>query len=363
VSEFDAVHSLLDEAPVGFLSISEHATVALVNATLARMLGYEARELVGRDVREVFTTPTRIFYQTHFFPLVRLQQHAEELYLTLATKMGEVIPVLVNAVVRERDGVRYTDCVMMRIHERQKYEEALLQARRAADEANRAKVEFLSMMSHDLRTPLNAVTGYSDLLLAGVRGPLNDGQRKDLERIKSASRFLLGLINDILSFARLELGKAELHIKPVKLDDVLLESEAMLEQKMRDAGISYVRSRMSDALFVTADPDRLKQILLNLLTNAVKFTPSGGRITVSSTRAGDRVHISVADTGRGIPPDRIADIFKPFSQVDPQGDKKKGGVGLGLAIGRELARSMDGDLTVASVAGQGSEFTITLPAT
>jgi signal transduction histidine kinase len=95
----------------------------------------------------------------------------------------------------------------------------------------------------------------------------------------------------------------------------------------------------------------------------VKFTPSGGRITVSSTRAGDRVHISVADTGRGIPPDRIADIFKPFSQVDPQGDKKKGGVGLGLAIGRELARSMDGDLTVASVAGQGSEFTITLPAT
>ena len=357
-----AIPALLDEAPCGFLSVTEQARVVLVNGTLARMLGYEPRELVGRDLREILTPAARIFYQTHFFPLLRLQEYVQEIYLTLAAKSGEMVPVLTNAAVRVRDGVRLIDCVMMRIHERQKYEEELLRARRAADDANRSKVEFLSTMSHDLRTPLNAVGGYADLLLMGVRGPLTEAQTKDIQRIKSAGGFLLGLINDILSYAQLELGKAELHIKPVKLDDVLTLTEELLEERVRNAGIGYLRSPTPEALLVNADPDRLQQILLNLLTNAIKFTPTGGRISVSSAREGDRVRIQVRDTGRGIPAPRLAEIFKPFSQVDPQADRKKGGVGLGLAIGRELARSMDGDITVTSIVGQGSEFTVTLPA-
>jgi PAS domain S-box-containing protein len=357
-----AVPELLDEAPCGFLSFTDKGTIALVNATLARMLGYESRDLVGIHVRALFTTPTRIFFQTHFYPLLQLQRHAEEIYLTLKAKSGEAVHVLANAVMHERSGVAHIDCILMRIHERQKYEQELLRARKAADDANKAKVEFLSMMSHDLRTPLNAVNGYADLLLMGVRGPVSEAQAKDLNRIKNAGQFLLGLINDILSFARLELGKAELHIKPVPVTAALNQAEALLGGRFAEAGVRYMREESSEDLMVSADPDRLQQILLNLLTNASKFTPAGGRVTVSAARDGDRVAIRVSDTGRGIPADRITEIFKPFSQVDPQADRKKGGVGLGLAIGRELARSMEGDLTVVSEVGRGSEFTIALPA-
>ena len=147
----------------------------------------------------------------------------------------------------------------------------------------------------------------------------------------------------------------------MKLEDVLVLTEELVAERFREAGIVYMRASMPAGLIVSADPDRLQQILINLLVNASKFTPSAGRVTVSAARAGDRVAIKVSDTGRGIPRERLDDIFTPFKQVDPQADKKKGGVGLGLAIGRELARSMDGDLTVTSEVGRGSEFTVVLP--
>jgi PAS domain S-box-containing protein len=357
-----ALPALLDEAPCGFLSFTTKGTITAVNATLARMLGYEPRDITGVQAHMLFTAPTQIFIQTHFYPMMQLHHHAEEIYLTLKSKSGEAVHVLANAALRERDGTAHMDCVFMRIHERQKYEEELLRARKAADEANRAKVEFLSMMSHDLRTPLNAVNGYADLLLMGVRGQLTEAQQKDLTRIKDAGRFLLGLINDILSFAKLELGKAELDIKPVPVVGALMQAEELMGTRFADAGIVFRREEVSEDLLVNADPDRLQQILLNLLTNASKFTPAGGRVTLSASRVGERVHISVADTGRGIAAAQIESIFKPFSQVDPQADRKKGGVGLGLAIGRELARSMEGDLNVVSEVGRGSEFTISLPA-
>src|SRR5688572_29025040 len=236
------------------------------------MLGYEPRDVTGAQVRMLFTAPTQIFVQTHFYPMLQLHRHAEEIYLTLKSKSGEAVHVLCNAAMRDRDGVTHIDCILMRIHERQKYEEELLRARKAADEANKAKVEFLSMMSHDLRTPLNAVNGYADLLLLGVRGQLNEAQEKDLTRIKDAGKFLLGLINDILSFAKLELGKAELHIKPIAVVGALMQAEELMGTRFAEAGVVYRREEVSEDLYVNADPDRLQQILLNLLTNASKFT-------------------------------------------------------------------------------------------
>lgn len=361
-SRLASVPALLDEAPAGFISITDTGHVALVNSTLARMLDHDPRDLVGQHVEAIFTKPTKIFFQTHVFPMLRLQDSASELFITLRTRGGAPVHALANAAKRERHGRAITDLVVMRILEREKYEQELLRAKRQAEEANRAKVEFLSHMSHDLRTPLNAVSGYADLLLMGVRGQLNEQQTTDVERIRNAGAFLLGLINDVLAFARLELGKAELHIKPVKLDGILALTEELLVQRFKEAGIVYMRAPVPDELIVSADPDRLQQILLNLLGNASKFTPAGGRVTVSATRTGDRVAIRVSDTGRGIPREKMDEIFKPFSQVDPDVDKKKGGVGLGLAIGRELARSMDGDLTVTSEPGRGSEFTVVLPA-
>ena len=344
------------------MSITQRGHVSLMNSTLARMLEHDPRELLGKHVEQIFTKPTKVFFQTHVFPMLRVQGTVNEIYLTLQKSSGDTVHALANATTRERNGIQLVDIVLMPILEREKYEQELLRGKRAAEEANRAKVEFLSHMSHDLRTPLNAVSGYADLLLMGVRGPLNADQARDVERIKHAGAFLLGLINDVLAFARLELGKAELHIKPVKLDDLLVLTEELLAERFREAGVLYMRGTMPDGLIVSADSDRLQQILLNLLGNAIKFTPAGGRVTVGAARDGDRVCIRVTDTGRGIPRERLEDIFTPFKQVDPQTDKKKGGVGLGLAIGRELARSMDGDLTVTSEVGRGSEFTVMLPA-
>src|SRR5688572_8310802 len=326
------------------------------------MLGYEPRDVTGAQVRMLFTAPTQIFVQTHFYPMLQLHRHAEEIYLTLRSKSGEAVHVLCNAAMRDRDGVTHIDCILMRIHERQKYEEELLRARKAADEANHAKVEFLSMMSHDLRTPLNAVNGYTDLLLLGVRGELNEAQAKDVQRIQDAGKFLLGLINDILSFAKVELGKAELDVRAVDLNAALGQAEILIGNRFAEAGVDFVREPLSERLVVRADLDRFEQIVLNLLTNAAKFTDPGGRVTLSATRDGASVLVRVKDTGRGIPENRLEDIFRPLTQVNPEVDRRKGGIGLGLAIGRELARSMHGDLTVTSEVGRGSEFTLSLPA-
>jgi signal transduction histidine kinase len=271
--------------------------------------------------------------------------------------------VLANATRSEVDGVVRIDCVMLRIHERQKYEQELLHAKKAAEGANAAKMRFLSMVSHDLRTPLGAISGYADLLLLGVRGEVNDAQVQDLRRIKEVSHFLLGLLDDILTFARAEAGALTVSRENVTIESVLSRAEAIVAPQFEKAGIAYAREPGPAGLTVCADPDRLQQILLNLLGNAAKFTPSGGRVSVRWSRDGQEVLIAVVDTGRGIPAELLSQVFEPFVQVNREIDaRKQKGMGLGLAISRELARAMGGDITLHSVVGQGSTFTVSLPA-
>lgn len=354
---------LLDRAPCGFISFHDDGTIIGANATLGQLLDVEARDLVGRSIEDILTIPARIFYQTHFFPLIKLHGRAEEIYFTLRAHSGASVHVLVNAVRNEVDGATRIDCVMLRIHERQKYEQELLDAKKAAENANAAKMRFLSMVSHDLRTPLGAISGYADLLLLGARGEVNEAQAQDLRRIKDVSRFLLGLLDDILTFARAEAGALTVSRERVAVESVLAQVEAIVAPQLQKAGVEYVREPGIPELSVCADRDRLQQILLNLLGNASKFTPSGGRVSVRWWREDDRVLIAVADTGRGIPGDQLSQIFEPFVQVHRDVDAAKHkGMGLGLAISRDLAKAMGGDITVASVLGEGSTFTVFLPA-
>jgi PAS domain S-box-containing protein len=238
-----------------------------------------------------------------------------------------------------------------------------LRARQEAEEANRAKTEFVRTMSHELRTPLNAIAGYVDLLELGVRGPLTAEQLEDVHRIKRSNRHLLALINDILNFARTEAGKVEYRLDVLGLQDVLDDVDAIIAPQARQAGLDFTIHRCDPASTVRADDEKLRQILLNLLSNALKFTPDGGRIDVRCRRDGGRVRIEVADNGRGIPEDKLETIFEPFIQVDRMltlGPQQ--GIGLGLSISRDLARGMNGDLTATSTLGAGSTFTLTLPA-
>jgi signal transduction histidine kinase len=240
--------------------------------------------------------------------------------------------------------------------------DALRTARADADEANRAKTEFLTAMSHELRTPLNAIAGYVDLLSLGIFGPVTAEQANAVERIRRNQRHLLGLITDILNFAKIEMGKLEFHQEALALAEVLAGIEAMIEPQVRAAGLTYVCSPGRTDLRVWADRERTEQILLNLLTNAVKFTPSGGRVEVSAAATTGCVEIRVQDTGRGIPADKIQKIFDPFVQVDRERTPSSiQGIGLGLSICRGLAHQMGGEIEVESAPGSGSTFVLALP--
>jgi PAS domain S-box-containing protein len=355
------IDPLLDYAPCGYASFRDDGTVVTVNATLAGLLGYSRVELQGWHVQKILSPGGRVFYQTHVFPLLKLHGHVEEIYLELRAKDGGNVTVLMNGVRRERDGAFANDCVFVRMLQRFRYEDELLQARRAADQANAAKAKFLSMMSHDLRTPLTAISGNAKLIEAGVHGPVTEEQTDALRRIEAACGELLRMINDILAFAKLESGKVEIVPAAVRIRDAVTRAERLVRVRLEEAGLTITDSLDPDTM-VLADADRLQQILLNLLTNAAKFTPAGGQITVSSERADGRARIHVRDSGIGIPATELEKIFDPFVQLDEQPDAAHRGVGLGLAISRDLARAMHGELTAASRVGEGSVFTIELPA-
>jgi len=240
-----------------------------------------------------------------------------------------------------------------------------------AEAANQAKTRFLTTMSHELRTPLNAIGGYVDLLELGLYGAITEDQGGALKSIRRSGHRLLTLITNILNFGQLEAGQVQYQMRDVAVHDLLAELAELIEPQVRAKNITYTYVPSGqDGLVVRTDPDRLTQIVLNLLSNAVKFTGEGGRVTIeTSVRARENaaggwshLHISVTDTGRGIPRDKLALVFEPFVQLDRQiVPESHQGVGLGLAISRDLARQLGGDLTAESVEGQGSTFCVALP--
>lgn len=247
-------------------------------------------------------------------------------------------------------------------------------ARSRAEEANMARAQFLTMMSHELRTPLNAIGGYAQLMEMGVRGPITPGQMEDLTRIQAAQQHLMGLINSVLNYAKLEAGHVLYDIEDVPISESLAAVETLVAPQMRTRGLTYRVDPSPSGpdgrpLSVRADAEKLRQILVNLLTNATKYTLPGGRVTVTAANREPPansdlpglVAVTVADTGVGIAANRLGNIFEPFVQVDRRFSTPAEGVGLGLAISRDLARAMGGDLTVESTLGVGSSFTLTLP--
>jgi signal transduction histidine kinase len=233
--------------------------------------------------------------------------------------------------------------------------------RTAAEQSSRAKSDFLAVMSHELRTPLNAIGGYAELMELGIRGPITEEQRADLGRMRQSQRHLLGLINQVLSFAKLETGSVAFESRPVPIRDVLGVAESLVVPQANAHGLTLDTSRCPEDLEASADPEKLRQILVNLLSNAVKFTDRGGRIEVVCRGEGALCVVEVSDTGIGIPEDKLAAVFDPYFQVDRRLARPTVGTGLGLAISRDLARAMGGELTVESELGVGSTFTLVLP--
>ena len=241
----------------------------------------------------------------------------------------------------------------------------LVQAREAAEAANRTKGDFLATMSHELRTPLNAIGGYAELIAMGIHGPVTAAQTDALQRVVRSQRHLLRLINDILNLSRLEAGAIGYSMSVVSLSEAVADVAPMIDPQIETKSLSFEIRDTALEPAVYADRERLQQILLNLLSNSVKFTPAGGSVWIDAHARADAagkewVDICVGDNGEGIPAQKLEWIFEPFTQVDASHSRVGQGAGLGLAISRDLARGMGGDLTASSDVGVGSVFTLTL---
>jgi signal transduction histidine kinase len=251
-------------------------------------------------------------------------------------------------------------------------------ARQEADTANRAKSAFLTSMSHELRTPLNAILGYTELVLIGLRGVVSPEQKDALHRIQRAGTHLLGLINDVLNMAKLKAAQVYVVMSELVAVELLDSAGSMIEPQAGAKGLAFVRLPCDPALTIYGDREKVIQILLNVLSNAIKFTAFGGRVTLAAAAFDRRrrpagtvperdpgappsVQLTVVDTGRGLAPDQLTTIFDPFVQVGRPLMGMDAGIGLGLAISRDLARAMGGELTVESTLGVGSTFTLTMP--
>lgn len=267
-------------------------------------------------------------------------------------------------VLNAHGGVEYILHYVEDVTERERQREAREvehAARAEAEDANNAKMEFLAAMSHELRTPLNAIAGYVDLLELGIHGPVTESQKATLLRISANQRHLLRLINDMLSFARLEAGTLVIQAETLPAREILEGLDPLIAPQAHGKGIAYSVHVCDPSLRVHGDPERIRQILLNLVGNALKFTPVGGWVMLSCEPSADEVRFRVQDNGVGIPPDQQEAIFSPFVQIGRRHNQPQEGVGLGLAISKDLAKAMGGDITVRSAPGQGSTFWVALP--
>jgi signal transduction histidine kinase len=227
--------------------------------------------------------------------------------------------------------------------------------------ADRAKTDFLATMSHELRTPLNAIAGYAELLELGMRGPISEQQREAITRIRRSEQHLLGIVNDILMFAKTETGRLPLKLEDTSVATVLESVRFLIHPMLAAHEVTFRQEACDGPLAVVADHDRLNQILINLLSNAVKFSKRGGEVRVRCEIQDHLVAIHVEDDAHGIAEDKLEEIFEPFVQLSSGLTRTAEGSGLGLSISRELARLMGGDVTVESTPGKGSIFTLTLP--
>ncbi|HEY4129065.1 MAG TPA: ATP-binding protein [Gemmatimonadaceae bacterium] len=339
-----------------------HVTITALHDDDGRLIGFAkiTRDLTDRRADEMRARRLAAEQAAHAVTLAQSKDF-EQLNRQLQDQAAELESQTEEAQSLAEELEQANQSLQTTLLEAEEAREAALSARQLAEEANRAKTDFLATMSHELRTPLNAIQGYTSLLQLGVKGSLNDEQTNYLTRVERSARYLLSLIQDVLSFAKLETGRVEFRIAPISVRALLTELESLVMPQVQDAHHQLSLAICPDDVHVLGDDERLRQILLNLLSNAIKFTPTGGSIELGCTTTASEVAITVRDSGDGIPPDKLEAIFAPFVQLRRSSTGSQAGTGLGLSISRDLARAMNGELIVESKIGDGSRFSVVLP--
>ena len=367
---------LFENAPCGFVATGGDGTILQVNQTFVAMTGHTREWLLSRRrFAELLTLPGRIYHDTHFGPLLRIQGFIKEVAFDMLRQDQHRLPVLVNAVNRAapQGGIPLTLMTVFDATDRRQYERELLLARRRAElavEAERAareqaeaagriKDEFLALVSHELRTPLNAILGWTQIL-QGERG-MSEDQREGLEVIERNARAQSELIGDLLDMSRIVAGKMRLNVQQVDLGEVISAAIDTVRPAADARGLR-VQTVLDPSAVVLGDPGRLQQVLWNLLTNAVKFTPKGGFVRLTMQRVDSHVEVSIIDSGQGMTAAFIAHAFERFRQADSPEMQRTGGLGLGLSIVKDLIEMHGGSIQAKSEgAGRGSTFLINLP--
>jgi PAS domain S-box-containing protein len=372
-------YAILTSANFSIIATDEKGIIQLFNVGAERMLGYMAAEVVNRispsdlhDPQEVMAraqalslelaTPIAPGFEALAF---KASREIEDNYeLTYICKDGRRFPAIVSITALRDD---YGDIIGYLLigsdnSVRKRVESELNQAMAAAEKANRAKTDFLSAMSHELRTPLNAILGFAQLMETGAPLP-TPAQKRNLDQILKAGWYLLELINEILDLALIESGKVTLSREPVSLVEVLLECRAMIEPQAQKRGIGMTFPRIEIPYFVKADRTRVKQVLINLLFNAIKYNKPGGAVAVEYTlRTPDSIRICVRDTGAGLDPKQLAQLFQPFNRIGKEASVEEG-TGIGLVVTKRLVELMGGSIGADSAVGVGSVFWIELSLT
>ena len=367
-------NAILTSANFSIIATDEKGVIQLFNVGAERMLGYGAAEVINRispsdlhDPQEVMARARALSLElgTNIAPgfealAFKASREIEDIYeLTYVCKDGGRFPAVVSITALRDDDGNIIGYLLIGTNNsvRKRVELERNEAMAAAEKANRAKTDFLASMSHELRTPLNAILGFAQLLESGSPPPTST-QRRNLDQILKAGWYLLELINEILDLALIESGKATLSREPVALAAVMLECRAMIEPQAHKRGIGMTFPRFDIPCFINADRTRVKQVLINLLFNAIKYNRPGGSVAVEyAPGAPESIRISVTDTGAGLSAEQLAQLYQPFNRLGKESGAEEG-TGIGLVVTKRLGELMGGTMGADSVLGQGSVFWI-----
>ena len=353
--------NIFNNVPIGICYTDLRGNVKQTNPPFCELVGYSADELLRMNATE-FTHPDDVPQDHEFttqlvhgeFPSYRRQKR----YIV---KSGRTVWVQATVtLLRNEDGRPWRIVGAVEdITEHLRLAEAE-RAREAAEASNRAKSDFLSRMSHELRTPLNAMLGFAQLIELDQRHPIAPTQRPWVSQIQQAGWHLLEMINDVLDLSRIESGNLRLNIEALDLHDLLAATVTMVEADAKRRGVTVTQDIAADASMLRGDATRVKQVLINLLSNAVKYNADRGRIHIASRRSPDGVEVAVTDTGLGMTPEQMSELFQPFNRLGRERSQQEG-TGIGLVISQRLAELMGGSLRARSVPGEGSSFILALP--